>query len=322
MGARLPEGAATPGPGRACPAHYGYSAAVFDRAPDLEADTLLIAGGLYGNAEALRALEALAAQERRPATIVFNGDFHWFDIDAQLFAAIESGTASHTRLRGNVETEIAGEDAEAGCGCAYPDHVEEAVVERSNVILATLRETARSMPAARAALARLPAHCVARVGDARVGIVHGDAESLAGWRFDAVALDDPAQASWREEAFLRANVDIFASSHTCRPALRCFRVGSRDVAVANNGAAGMPNFAGERHGLVTRIGTEPSPAALYRVRVRGVFVEALPLAYDTAAFEARFLAQWPPGSPAHASYWQRIAHGTTFAVADAAPGGA
>lgn len=314
----MPEGA-TPGPGRACPAHYGYSPTVFGRPPELEADTLLIAGGLYGNIEALRALEALAVEERQPAAIVFNGDFHWFDIDAQLFAAIESGTALHTRLRGNVETEIAGEDAGAGCGCAYPDEVDEAVVERSNAILASLRETARSLPAARAALARLSAHCVARVGDARVGIVHGDAESLAGWRFDAVALDDPAQASWREEAFVRAEVDVFASSHTCRPALRRFAVGAREVAVANNGAAGMPNFAGERRGLVTRIGVEPSPAALYRVRSRGVFVEALPLAYDTAAFEARFLAQWPSGSPAHVSYWQRIARGTTLAVADAAP---
>jgi hypothetical protein len=274
---------------------------------------------LYGNVQALRALEALATRERNNTAIVFNGDFHWFDIDARVFAAIESGTAPHVRLRGNVETEIAGEDAGAGCGCAYPDDVDETVVARSNAILSMLRETARSMPVARSALASLPAQCVARIGGARVGIVHGDAESLAGWRFDASALDDPGQARWREEAFVHAKVDIFASSHTCRAALRRFHAGGRDVVVANNGAAGMPNFADGRHGLVTRIAAEPSPAALYRARAGGVFVEALPLAYDTAAFEASFLAQWPPGSPAHASYWQRIAHGADGAVAEAAP---
>ena len=42
--------------------------------------------------------------------------------------------------------------------------------------------------------------------------------------------------------------------------------------VINNGAAGMPNFAGTRFGLATRIGVEPAPAGLrvvYRTRVAG-----------------------------------------------------
>src|SRR5688572_731748 len=97
-------------PGRICPVGYRYAPRVFDRAPDFEAETLYVVGGLYGNVEALDALAAMAARERRPVTFVFNGDFHWFDAAPEDFRAIAAGVAPHRRLRGNVETEIAGED--------------------------------------------------------------------------------------------------------------------------------------------------------------------------------------------------------------------
>lgn len=42
-------------------------------------------------------------------------------------------------------------------------------------------------------------------------------------------------------AFAEASVDVFASTHTCLPAL-CRFDGDEKV-VINNGAAGMPNFA-------------------------------------------------------------------------------
>ncbi|TMH58846.1 MAG: hypothetical protein E6H62_00465, partial [Betaproteobacteria bacterium] len=131
-------------PGRSCPRHYRYSPAVFSRAADLEAQSLYIVGGLYGNPFALEAVLDLARREN--ATLVFNGDFNWFDVDSEGFGAINETVLRHAALRGNVETEIAGEDAGAGCGCGYPDWVGEAEVERSNEILKRLRETARGHP--------------------------------------------------------------------------------------------------------------------------------------------------------------------------------
>jgi hypothetical protein len=68
---------------------------------------------------------------------------------------------------------------DAGCGCAYPDWVGDGVVERSNRILARLRDTARKMPGACAALQALPMWRPVDVGDARVAVVHGDAQSLS-----------------------------------------------------------------------------------------------------------------------------------------------
>jgi len=53
------------GPGRGCPISYRYAADAFHRAAALAADTLWIAGGLYGNRFALRAL--LDACAREPA---------------------------------------------------------------------------------------------------------------------------------------------------------------------------------------------------------------------------------------------------------------
>ena len=91
------------------------------------------------------------------------------------------------------------------------------------------------------------------------------------------------------------------------------------MTVVNNGAAGMPNFSGTRFGVVTRIATTPSPSTpLYGLARDGVHIDALPVHYDHDAFLRRFLARWPDGSPAHASYYGRIMRGPDFTPAQAA----
>jgi hypothetical protein len=300
---------------------YRYSPRVFDREPEIVAETLYVIGGLYGNVEALEALHTLAAREPGPVTLVFNGDFHWFDAAPPDFAHVTREVLRHHALRGNVETELASDDASAGCGCAYPMDVSDAEVSRSNRILERLRVTARAFPEMRARLGALPMHLTARVGEARIGIVHGDAASLAGWGFARDRLDDPAHGRWIESVFREANVDIFASTHTCAPALRRFDLASGALAVANNGAAGMPNFAGTRHGLITRIGVTRfnGRERLFGIENRGVSIDALQLAYDHERWTERFLASWPAGSPAHASYFRRIVEGPRIAPDEARP---
>jgi hypothetical protein len=292
-------------PGRVCPVSYRYPPRVFDREPDVVADTLYVVGGLYGNVEALDEISRMAARERGPVSIVFNGDFHWFDVGSADFAAIEEGVRAHRAIRGNVETEMAGEDSGAGCGCAYPADVSDAVVSRSNEILARLRETARAQAGARERFGALPMHLVARVGEARIGIVHGDAVSLAGWGFDRDRLADPAHRRWIDSMFGEARVHAFASTHTCASALARFEGG----VVANNGAAGMPNLPASGAGQLTRIGTEPLDVASPYApeEVAGAHVQIVSIAYDHGRWRERFLASWPEGSPAHASYFRRIA---------------
>jgi len=313
----LPAHAADTRPGRHCPVSYRYSPKEFDRAPQLQADTLYVIGGLYGNVESLVAIAHLAASEPGPVTLAFNGDFHWFDIDDADFGRVNGEVLSHAAIRGNVETEIANEDSGAGCGCAYPEDVGDAEVSRSNEILDRLRMTARRVPDMRGRLAALPMHLTARVGNARIGIVHGDAASLAGWGFAHDRLDDPAHRRWIESAFRDARVDAFASTHTCLPAFRAFEGG----VVANNGAAGMPNFAGSQFGLLTRIGVRPfaGPQRLHGIVAGGAHVEALRIDYDAARWMERFLASWPEGSAAHDSYFRRISQGTRFELARAYP---
>ncbi|MGI8525992.1 MAG: hypothetical protein ACR2K5_07390 [Pseudolabrys sp.] len=194
----LPVTATAQAPGRVCPRDYSYSPAVFDRAPDFTSETLYVVGGLYGNLAALAEIEHMAAAERGPVDIVFNGDYHWFDAEPAWFGAIERGVARHRIIRGNVETEIARQDdIGAGCGCAYPDSVSGEVVRRSNEILEQLRA---AVPLAlRAPLSELPMHLVADVGGRRIVIVHGDAAALAGWRFTPDELDNPRRGAWFAE---------------------------------------------------------------------------------------------------------------------------
>jgi hypothetical protein len=291
---------------------------VFDRAPEIESDALYVVGGLYGNVAALDEIKRMAAAERTPPAIVFNGDFHWFDAEPAWFDAIERGVAGFRALRGNIETEIAREDdVGAGCGCAYPPSVGDDVVRRSNEIQRALNATAPQ--AARARLARLPMHFVAQVGPLRIGIVHGDAASLAGWRFSQDALDAPARRSWLDRVRRAARVDLFASTHTCLAALRDLALPAGRLTVINNGSAGMPNFSGTGCGLITRIATAPSPhRPLYGLVRDGVHVDALAVDYDRRAFLNRFLDRWPEGSPAHASYFRRIVAGPEYGIATAA----
>jgi hypothetical protein len=305
--------------GRICPHDYRYAPSVFDRPPDIAAEVLYVVGGLYGNLAALDAVEDLAGREHAPVFIVFNGDFHWFDAEPDWFAAIDCRVARHVATRGNIETEVARPaDIGAGCGCAYPATVGDDIVNRSNSILLALREAAPRRLAAD--LGRLAMHLVAQIGPLRVGIVHGDATALAGWRFDRTALDDPAARPWLTEVRAASRIDLFASTHTCVPALRDFALPSGRLTIINNGAAGMPNFADARVGLISRIAIAPSPhRALYGLVRDGVQIDAIPLEYDSAEFLQRFLSRWPAGSPAHASYFRRIACGPDDRVADAQP---
>ena len=314
----------TDAPGRVCPLRYRYGAEAIAWAPVREASSLYVVGGLYGNVPALDEVERMVAAEHARGgvtpTICFNGDFNWFNVADDRFAEINRRVLAHDAIVGNVEAEFDSADDDAGCGCAYPDSVDAGVVERSNQIHAMLKATARRHPALSAQIASLPMFARYQVGDCRIGVVHGDADSLAGWRFDVDALDslDTTDAmSWLRGVFTRGRVDVFASTHTCLPALRAVTHASGGTLgwVANNGATGMPNFRADLAGLCTRIGRSPSPhPSLGEVQVQGAYLALLPVRYDAALWHADFLAQWPAGSAAWLSYWQRISQGPAFAV--------
>jgi len=179
-------------------------------------------------------------------------------------------------------------------------------------------------------LKSLPFTRTFQVGDARVAAIHGDATCVNGWRFAADALEsgpprngqllDATLSSWLE----RAEVDIFASTHTCLPVFKkleqgeCAKVAGQCTStkggiVANNGAAGMGNFERELCGIVTRIAIEyvETPVeALYATWVHDVTVEAIPLHFDVQKWlDDDFLPRWPPGSAAHDAYYDRIVGG-------------
>ncbi len=203
-------------PGRLCPLHYRYSPDVFATAARLHADTVLIAGGLYGNLAALDGLKRLLETDTK---LVFNGDFNWFNTSADGFRSINQDILAHSALRGNVETELRPDDTgaeggdadyDAGCGCAYPPNVDDALVERSNDIMLRLRKIARGFPQLTNELKALPMHLVAEVGGLRIAIVHGDAHSLAGWDFGHEALHAPENATALTRLFSQAQVDVFA----------------------------------------------------------------------------------------------------------------
>ncbi len=306
-------------PGRSCPLTYRYAPSSLATLPAENTETLYCVGGLYGNVFALGALDELLKHESPNETrVVFNGDFHWFDATPSAFAEIEHHTlrdSRYLRLRGNVETEISSDD-DTGCGCSYPDDVDDHVVNRSNEILRHLRHASLNYPTQREALAALPMSAAFRVGSCRIVVVHGDLESLSGWRLDPKALDQADELTWALRAVDDAQADIVASSHTCLPALRTHVHNNAQKTIINNGAAGMPSFRDTRFGVVTRIARSSAAAVgvapLYGIRHDDVWIEAIALHFDFDAWRAHFLSMWPQGSAAHESYFSRIEHGVGF----------
>jgi hypothetical protein len=323
-------------PGRSCPLVYRYRPEALAQPPRLAADTLYVVGGLYGNPLALRAV--LRRAEREPATrtaIVFNGDFHWLDLDPGDFRAISRTVLAHPAITGNVEAELASAE-DSGCGCGYPDYIDDAVVERSNQIMTRLRATAARFPDLVARLRGLPRYLTASVAGQRVGIVHGDPESLAGWGLALEAMEpgDPVlrrRLGWRgqpttptvvREWLERAGVSVLACTHTGLPFAQDFLVAGDRRLVINNGAAGLGNFAGTTHGVATRLsGDLRAPAdSIYGITIGSLRCDAVPVPFDPIEWRERFLAQWPPGSPGHRAYLARIERGTPLRPEQAARG--
>lgn len=300
--------------GRSCPLHYRYGAHALSTAPEYCASTLYVVGGLYGNLFAFDTIASMAKQEQKQVTICFNGDFNWFNVDDDSFLAINERVLQHHALAGNVEAELNTSTDDHGCGCAYPDSVSADVVARSNRIHAALKNTAARHPALAQQLSQLPFYARYRVGECRIGVVHGDADSLSGWQFSPQTLDADDASTWLANMFLQAQTDVFASSHTCEPVLRHGLWRASDTAgqaapwaVINNGAAGMPNGNGIATGLITRISTTPSPyPVVHGCVIRNAYVDAIAVPYDDAAWRSAFLANWPAGSAAHLSYYRRI----------------
>jgi hypothetical protein len=315
-------------PGRLCPAQYGYARDAFAGAPVGRADTVYVAGGLYGNLEALDVVEAMAQRDQRDGqrvAIVFNGDFHWFDAEPGWFAAVNDRVLRWTPTLGNVEAELAAPSPAAGCGCGYPEHVGDSFVAESNRIMAQLDAAAPADERQR--LAPLPKTLAIEVGGERIVAVHGDTESLAGWQFAAehlppddtplrrrLGLDTSTPLATLQNAFRKTGARILVSAHTCLPCACRLTAAGASRALFNNGAAGMPNFRGTCYGIATRISAiaKPPVESLYGFELGRLRCDAVALHYDQAAWTARFLSRWPAGSSAHINYFERLCRGPGY----------
>ena len=323
-------------PGRSCPTSYLSRPEDLAEPASRATDVLYVVGGLYGSVAALDAVLARAALEDSSVLLVFNGDFHYLDVAVDDFQAVAEGVAQHLATRGNVETELVSVGSDVGCGCGYPDYVGDGTVRSSNAVMRRLLATGQRVPQLVAPLRRLPKHLVIDVGGVRVGVLHGDPGHLAGWRLalEAMKPGDHDVRAWTHFRgattrqaevtgwLRRGRVHVLASTHTGLPYLQTFAVDGAHAAVANNGTAALPCFAGTRYGLLTRLSTDPAPPpdALYGTQLDGARCDAVPVRYDVAHREAEFLASWPPGTAGHRAYARRLAEATPLRPWQAARG--
>ncbi|SFM56801.1 metallophosphoesterase family protein [Marinobacter pelagius] len=306
--------------GRSCPLAYRYDPADLCRqVSESSADVLYVIGGLYGNVLALDEIERMArAEERegRRVQLVFNGDFNWFNASDDLFREVNERVLRHTVSLGNVEYELANPSPGAGCGCAYPEFVDQGVVERSNRIIERLQGVALACPGIRKQLADLPRYRCLMFGGLKILVLHGDPESLAGWGLAHEAFAEGNESSLAEW-FNATDADAIVCTHTCLPVLWSGLVAKQARVVVNNGSAGMGNLHRDPRGLITRISAPgPSIEPVAALERRGLHFSLVPVAFDQRAWLTRFDALWPSGSDAEVSYRNRLLNGTSLAPGD------
>jgi hypothetical protein len=319
----------------ACPLAYRYRPEDLDVAPAFTCTTLYVVGGLYGNPYALDAVLARASAEPTPPEIVFNGDFHYLDVDPGVFRAIDDAVQAHHATQGNIEYALGSADDTLGCGCDYPAYVPDTVVADSNAVVARLRSACASVDD-RMRLSDLPRHLTVAVGDTRIGIVHGDAENLAGWKLALEAMEPqdpeicgrtgftgtPTQAAQVLGWLRHADVVALCCTHTGLPYAQDFPHATGRGLVVNNGCAGLPDFADRHQGVITRLSVHPGAPgdSLYGITTGRLRFDALPVDYHHDAWMAHFLNAWPPGTPAHRNYHDRIEQGTWLSPEQSARG--
>ncbi|MBZ0333310.1 hypothetical protein [Marinobacter sp. AL4B] len=300
--------------GRSCPLGYRYNpASLCETVTPVSEDVLYVIGGLYGNPFALDEIEQMARAEEcqgRSVKLVFNGDFNWFNASDELFRDINNRVLSHTASLGNVDYELAKPSTGAGCGCAYPDFVDQGVVERSNQIMTRLQNTAELHRDIQQRLAALPRYYSLLFEGLKISILHGDPESLAGWGLAHESFD-AGNGHQLAEWFRMSGADVMASAHTCLPVLWSGLVDGRSRLVANNGSAGMGNLNADPRGLITRISrAAPTVEPVSGFEHAGLQVHLMPVDYDVHAWLKQFDRLWPEGSAAAHSYRDRILEGT------------
>lgn len=296
---------------------------------DQTARVLYVVGGLYGNTAALDALSSVVRQEEEKdgVAVVFNGDFNFFNATHESWVSVnsrirnfarETGAQRTLATLGNVELEVSTtpRGSPVGCGCAYPEQVDPDVALRAAEIVTRLHDVAMDSETTEW-LRSLRKTSTWRVGTSRIGVVHGDFDCLNGWTLAAEAfVDDAWQPTSPEEVSRHleiAELDVLACTHTCLAYM--LHVRNDGKIVVNNGSAGMGNFKDDARGIVTRISDVESAAspvdALYSLSLdnNNVKVEAIPLKFGLDEWLAEFESVWPPGSPAHVSYHDRIKHG-------------
>lgn len=308
--------------GRVCPVDYRIPSNAFAGAPQRSCDVLYVVGGLYGNPFALDAVKKMVAAEAGDVLTVLNGDMHWFDKTADNFAALEQAVADagpgFLPLVGNVEAELRRQvDVGVGCGCAYPECTSDEAVSRSNRIHRMLSAAIEERPELKELLQGRPAVLTVEVAGRKVGVSHGDEKLIGGWGCSRESLQDVLRQDELDRFMADNDLDVFTTTHTCAPAALTLARGS----FINNGAAGLPNFRGQRYGLAVRIARTSHPDALFGCERDGLWVQAVPVRCDHDAYLAWFDDLWDECSPAAVSYRDRIVNGADDRVADALLGG-
>lgn len=197
----------------------------------------------------------------------------------------------------NGEYELAAPSGEAGCGCCYPEFVEDGVVTRSNRIIERLQSVASGYPEIQRQLKALARWRCMIFGGLKVLILHGDPDSLAGRGLSREVLTTQGEGRLLDW-FGHTDADLVLCSHTCLPLMWAGAVAGRRRWLVNNGSAGMANLAGAHRGLIARVGaTKPLATPVASLAGAVWQVSLLPVEFLLGDWLGAFDELWAADSP-------------------------
>ena len=288
--------------GRICPLDYRYSPAVFDRAPEIVRRHALRGRRALRQPRGARAPSSdgrapSPAAARSCSTATSTGSTR---APAGLPQSIARRRSRIARCAATSRPRSRAEDSGAGCGCAYPVDVSDAVVSRSNEILErAARRPRRRFPTLRERLAALPMHLVAQVGErASASCTATRRRSRAGG-FAQRPTRRPSAPPLARVGVRRAARSMSSRAPTpASPALRDFALPAGRRPSSTTAPPACRISPARASALVTRIATTPLAArAPLRPEPRRRPVERW-RSTTTTRVPAALPDAWPAGSPA------------------------
>ena len=229
----------------------------------IDGDTMIVFGGVYGNAHALEALQK-AEPDVKTSAMVCAGDLAAYCADgSKVCGLMRRDFSQATIIRGNCERTLSADDGDCGCGYASGSACETLSVAWYAHARADISDNDKTW------MGSLPSRATLEFGGRVLAAFHADIDSDNRFIFASTPAED------KQRSILALGADGVITGHSGIP----FTDNIDGKLWHNSGALGMPANDGTPRVWYSR----------WTAKEEGIYIEHCALDYDVSAAQASMI---------------------------------